>query len=67
MSAPKLWAVAGPNGAGKTTLTRHHLTGHLPVVNPDDIAAEIDIVNRNTATCKCVLVSQQGASHAADS
>lgn len=49
MSAPKLWVVAGPNGAGKTTLTRHHLTGHLPVVNPDDIAAEIDIVNRNTA------------------
>ncbi|ETF02177.1 zeta toxin family protein [Advenella kashmirensis W13003] len=43
MSAPKLWVVAGPNGAGKTTLTRRHLTGHLPVVNPDDIAAEIDL------------------------
>lgn len=49
MSAPKLWVVAGPNGAGKTTLTRLHLTGHLPVVNPDDIAAQLDIENRNSA------------------
>ncbi|AHG63862.1 zeta toxin family protein [Advenella mimigardefordensis] len=49
MSAPKLWVVAGPNGAGKTTLTRLHLTGHLPVVNPDDIAEQLDIHNRNTA------------------
>lgn len=48
MSAPKLWVVAGPNGAGKTTLTRRHLTGHLPVVNPDDIAAEIDLAKRDT-------------------
>ncbi|PJX23380.1 zeta toxin family protein [Advenella sp. S44] len=48
MSAPKLWVVAGPNGAGKTTLTRLHLTGHLPVVNPDDLAAELDILNRNS-------------------
>lgn len=34
--------VAGPNGAGKTTLTRHHFADRIPVVNPDDIAAEIN-------------------------
>ncbi len=34
----QLWIIAGPNGSGKTTLTRRHLTGRLPVINPDDIA-----------------------------
>lgn len=38
---PRLWVVAGPNGAGKTTLVSRRLAGHLPVVNPDEIALEL--------------------------
>ena len=38
----QLWVIAGPNGSGKTTLARRHLIGRLPVVNPDEIAAELD-------------------------
>ncbi len=38
---PQLWVIAGPNGAGKSTLVRRHLTGKVPVVNPDDIAREL--------------------------
>lgn len=37
---PQLWIVAGPNGSGKTSLTRKHLLGKLPIVNPDEIAAQ---------------------------
>lgn len=39
---PQVWIVAGPNGSGKTTFTRRHLAGRLPVVNPDEIAREIE-------------------------
>lgn len=39
---PQLWVVAGPNGAGKTTLTGQHFAGRIPVVNPDDIANQIN-------------------------
>jgi predicted ABC-type ATPase len=42
---PQLWVVAGPNGAGKSTLTRRYLAGRLPIVNPDDIAQELDPTN----------------------
>jgi|GEM_PF-3753757 Uncharacterized protein conserved in bacteria len=38
----QLWIIAGPNGSGKTTLTQRHLAGRLPVLNPDEIALEID-------------------------
>ncbi|MGE4339220.1 MAG: AAA family ATPase [Pigmentiphaga sp.] len=39
---PHLWIIAGPNGSGKTTLTRRFISGKLPVVNPDDIAAALN-------------------------
>lgn len=39
---PQLWVFAGPNGAGKSTLVRRHVAGRLPIVNPDDIAREIE-------------------------
>lgn len=42
---PQVWIVAGPNGSGKTTITRRHLTGRLPVVNPDDIARDLSPSN----------------------
>lgn len=38
----QIWIIAGPNGSGKTTLTRRHLTGKVPVVNPDEIARIIN-------------------------
>jgi|AGTN01.1.fsa_nt_gi Uncharacterized protein conserved in bacteria len=38
----QLWIIAGPNGSGKTTLAQRHLAGRLPVLNPDEIALEID-------------------------
>jgi predicted ABC-type ATPase len=42
---PQLWVIAGPNGAGKSTLTRRYLAGRLPIVNPDDIAQELDPID----------------------
>lgn len=40
---PNLWVVAGPNGAGKSTLVeRFRIDTKLPVVNPDNIAKELD-------------------------
>jgi predicted ABC-type ATPase len=39
---PQLWVIAGPNGAGKSTLVQRYVAGRVPVVNPDDIAREID-------------------------
>ncbi|WP_066856624.1 AAA family ATPase [Halodesulfovibrio spirochaetisodalis] len=45
MMTPQLWIVAGPNGSGKTTLTMRHLKRfptNIPVVNPDEIAKEIN-------------------------
>ena len=44
---PQLWIVAGPNGSGKTSLTRKHLLGKLPIVNPDEIAAQLSGPNRS--------------------
>lgn len=41
----QIWIIAGPNGSGKTTLTRRHLAGKLPVVNPDEIARELNPAN----------------------
>lgn len=43
----QLWIVAGPNGSGKTSLTRKHLLGKLPIVNPDEIAAQLSGVGRS--------------------
>ncbi|MCT4625685.1 AAA family ATPase [Halodesulfovibrio sp.] len=45
MAKPQLWIVAGPNGSGKTTLTMRHLKRfptNIPVVNPDEIAKDIN-------------------------
>ncbi|WP_174293008.1 zeta toxin family protein [Sphingomonas bacterium] len=42
MTTPILWVIAGPNGAGKTTLFNDMLRGHVPYVNADEIAAELD-------------------------
>lgn len=39
---PQLWVFAGPNGAGKSTLVDRYIAGRLPVVNPDNIARELD-------------------------
>ncbi len=43
----QLWVVAGPNGSGKTSLTRKHLLGKLPIVNPDEIAAQLSGPNQS--------------------
>lgn len=45
---PSLWIIAGPNGAGKSTIVARN--GSLfsgTFVNPDNIAVEIDPINRN--------------------
>ncbi len=42
MSQPQLWFVAGPNGAGKSTLADRYLKDKLPVINPDNIARQIN-------------------------
>lgn len=42
MTPPILWVFAGPNGAGKTTLFNDMLRGHIPYVNADEIAAELE-------------------------
>ena len=47
MNRLDVWVSAGPNGAGKSTLARRVLIGRVPVVNPDDLAAEIDLANRD--------------------
>ncbi|MGE4337651.1 MAG: AAA family ATPase [Pigmentiphaga sp.] len=44
---PQLWIVAGPNGSGKTSLTRKHLLAKLPIVNPDEIAAQLSWPDRS--------------------
>jgi predicted ABC-type ATPase len=43
MTRLDLWVFGGPNGAGKSTLARRLLAGKIPIVNPDDLAAEIDL------------------------
>lgn len=42
MTQPQMWIVAGPNGAGKSTLADTYLRGKLPLINPDNIARELD-------------------------
>ncbi|APS58056.1 AAA family ATPase [Piscirickettsia salmonis] len=42
MAQPQLWVIAGPNGSGKTTLAQRYFKDKLPVVNPDEIAKELD-------------------------
>lgn len=39
---PQLWVFAGPNGAGKSTLVDRYMAERLPVINPDNIARELD-------------------------
>lgn len=56
-SRPQLWMIAGPNGAGKSTLVAHHaLSRRIPVVNPDDIAWQIDPARRN----ETIVIAQAG-------
>lgn len=45
MNSPILWVFAGPNGAGKTTLFNDMLRGHVPYVNADEIAQELDLAS----------------------
>lgn len=47
MKRPQLVVIAGPNGAGKSTVVRRYLVDDVPVVNPDDIAAQIDPIRRD--------------------
>lgn len=42
MKSPWLLVVAGPNGAGKSTFVDRYLQRHLPIVNPDVIARELN-------------------------
>jgi predicted ABC-type ATPase len=41
MDAPILYVIAGPNGIGKTTSDFDFVPGNVPVINSDEIAAEI--------------------------
>jgi predicted ABC-type ATPase len=41
MDAPILYVIAGPNGIGKTTSDFYFVPGNVPVINSDEIAAEI--------------------------
>ncbi|WP_156926470.1 hypothetical protein [Carnimonas nigrificans] len=54
MKRPEFWIIAGPNGAGKTTLSSR-LTkrwGDIAIVNPDEIALEIDPATGMSAVCR---------------
>lgn len=42
--SPQFWIIAGPNGAGKTTLVTAKIKGRIPVVNPDEIADRLPLV-----------------------
>ena len=47
---PSLWIFAGVNGAGKSSLVkRYGAENKIVIVNPDNIAAAIDIKNRDKA------------------
>jgi predicted ABC-type ATPase len=52
VTRPKLFVIAGPNSAGKSTLHKQktvaELLKDLPVVNPDNIAFQIDPERRDT-------------------
>lgn len=39
---PQLWVFSGPNGAGKSTLVDRYMAGRLLVINPDNIARDLD-------------------------
>ncbi|HWK04159.1 MAG TPA: hypothetical protein VNS58_11040 [Puia sp.] len=41
MSSPILYVIAGPNGIGKTTSDFDLVANNIPVINSDEIAAEI--------------------------
>ena len=41
MDFPILYVIAGPNGIGKTTSDFDFVPGNIPVINSDEIAAEI--------------------------
>ena len=41
MSTPILYVIAGPNGIGKTTSDFDLVANNIPVINSDEIAAEI--------------------------
>jgi predicted ABC-type ATPase len=41
MNSPTLYIVAGPNGIGKTTSFFDVIPRNIPVINSDEIAAEI--------------------------
>jgi predicted ABC-type ATPase len=41
MEAPILYVIAGPNGIGKTASDFYFVPGSVPVINSDEIAAEI--------------------------
>ena len=45
MSSKQLWIIAGPNGSGKTTLTERYIEGKIPVINPDNIARNLNPAN----------------------
>ena len=42
---PQFWVIAGPNGAGKTTLVSGRVADRIPVVNPDEIAARLPLID----------------------
>lgn len=42
--SPQFWIIAGPNGAGKTTLVTTKIKGRIPVINPDEIAEHLPLI-----------------------
>jgi predicted ABC-type ATPase len=55
MDAPILYVIAGPNGIGKTISDFYFVPGNIPVINSDEIAAQI----RNSG--KPILNTQEAA------
>ena len=47
MTKKVLWVFAGPNGSGKSTIIERYFAKRLPIVNPDDIAKELNPFRRN--------------------
>ncbi|MBN8856163.1 MAG: hypothetical protein BGO55_08335 [Sphingobacteriales bacterium 50-39] len=41
MAAPALYVIAGPNGIGKTTSDYDFIPNNIPVINSDEIAAQL--------------------------
>lgn len=59
---PTLWIIAGPNGAGKSTLVADVLRARwprLPIINPDDIAAQSDAPHSSISAGRIALARQQ--------